>query len=880
MGTIAQYKKYKRGIRQANVETDFSSGMMYSDGTIPEGYVKTLVNFDFTSDGKNALKPRAGYRIKEFLLPDMSTRSDDDSFLDSDVALKYSKECVEDGANQRQFIFGHLTSGSNTDGEIWVVTSPKSDSTVKGVDYSFDVAKTYRSASSKDCKFYSEDLTSIHVVKLSNDAKTAFPVGTFLKNSFYFFDTEGKLCCTKFDANQYIFDTVTIKDIDASEAVQYGYNMLASKPYSFIDRSGGSSVMQMLGILPYSGKTVLDTYTGKYSEESLMMTPRANTRVWFKCNYDIPTDKTYNIVWSWKELSADEWTVFYKDPTDFTSGALLPPMQADLVVPAKEIMIRCEAYNKDTPDVVEKAMTVGFDFSVDENNTTSNIAPDSYDLSTANGMTSWKNRLVLWGLAKDPTVLWISDIDEPGYFPYPNNITVFDEPIISVIEFMGSLVVFTNSKVYQVSISSDGISFESTVIQSNLFIEPWDKHLIQAVRNLIYFKSGNYYYMIVPKAQSTTGELTLAPITTPITDFFNNFSINVSGVFKHCYGVDPTISNGISNLVTYYNFLDYEFIHNFYVYKFNQGGQELYIHFDITYNTVARYWKICVYEAPHLLYPFRNDATQRGLIAATSVIKTSEGLARVIQIFENDDNSTTDLYFPSVIDYTLNYNAGYIDIDYPIDEVLELPSVSFSASDEIVTCDSAYIRKSSLSSEVLELLNYGTYVDGFDVVNLADTFTEAAQYLMDNTTFSNKQFLDTGYRDAALFINKRYRELQLQINNFDDVDMEFGMDFDIAGEPRGTRFKYETSQVIDEIDQDEAIVYLDAIPYMPVNVEDIDKSNLWTIHNSLTPNIDLYKVRASISGKGPAPRMRLYTRKQFNYQLLGLNWIYREMNMR
>ena len=251
MGTVAQYKKYKRGVRQANVETDFSSGMMYSEGTIPEGYVKTLVNFDFTSDGKNALKPRAGYRIKEFLLPDMSTRSDYDSFLDSDVALKYSKECVEDGSNQRQFIFGHLTSGSNIDGEIWVVTSPKSDSTVEGIDYSFDAAKTYRSASSKDCKFYSEDLTLIHGVKLSNDAKTAFPVGTFLKNSFYFFDTEGKLCCTKFDVNQYIFDTVTIKDIDASEAVQYGYNMLASKPYSFIDRSGGSSVMQMLGILPY-----------------------------------------------------------------------------------------------------------------------------------------------------------------------------------------------------------------------------------------------------------------------------------------------------------------------------------------------------------------------------------------------------------------------------------------------------------------------------------------------------------------------------------------------------------------------------------------------------------------------------------------------------
>ena len=70
MGTVAQYKKYKRGIRQANVETDFSSGMMYSEGAIPEGYVKTLVNFDFTLDNNNVLKPRAGHRLKELILPD------------------------------------------------------------------------------------------------------------------------------------------------------------------------------------------------------------------------------------------------------------------------------------------------------------------------------------------------------------------------------------------------------------------------------------------------------------------------------------------------------------------------------------------------------------------------------------------------------------------------------------------------------------------------------------------------------------------------------------------------------------------------------------------------------------------------------------------
>jgi hypothetical protein len=83
-------------------------------------------------------------------------------------------------------------------------------------------------------------------------------------------------------------------------------------------------------------------------------------------------------------------------------------------------------------------------------------------------------------------------------------------------------------------------------------------------------------------------------------------------------------------------------------------------------------------------------------------------------------------------------------------------------------------------------------------------------------------------------------------------------------------------------------VYLDATPYLPIPYIDdegvrkgeIDKMNLWTLEHSLIPDISLWKVRAAISGKGVAPRMRLFTKDNFNYQLLSINWIYREMNMR
>ena len=79
---------------------------------------------------------------------------------------------------------------------------------------------------------------------------------------------------------------------------------------------------------------------------------------------------------------------------------------------------------------------------------------------------------------------------------------------------------------------------------------------------------------------------------------------------------------------------------------------------------------------------------------------------------------------------------------------------------------------------------------------------------------------------------------------------------------------------------EEYVAYLDSIPYFDVPSEEIHKVNQWTLKHSLNSDISLWKVRAAISGKGAAPRMRLSTRNQFNYQLLGINWVYREQNMR
>ena len=919
MAIQSPYKKYKRGQRQADIETDFTKGMMYSEGNVSEGYVKTLVNFDFTQDGRNALKPRAALVTSEVIVPDMTPWDDpldELEFLDSDTVLKYSKECVENGIDYRQFIFGKpdvLNGEALNSGEIWLATSKKDINDFEEVvTASYDLAPA-----SSDAAFYTTGLTEIHDVQLEHDAKTAFPVGTFLGNSFYFFESAGNhgtLKRTVFDDTVvplvYKFESVTPKAVSASEAVSYGFNVLSSNPYSFLDKSGGSSIFEMEGILPYDN----EFKTG--NNPQLIMTPKANTRVWFRCNYNIPTESgaKWKIVWSWKEVDGnDNWTVFHTK-TNLALTTPLTVVQADLVVPAKEIMIRCEAYktagSNNDPTVVEKAMTVGFNFKQDAQSTILNTEPIAYDLSTATGMISWRNRLVCWGLPEDPTILFISDLDEPTYFPYPNNVTVFDEPVIAAVELMDNLVVFTKSKVHQVSLNEDGYTWTDTVIQSNLYIEPWDKHLIQSIRNMVYFKSGNYYYMIVPKAQSTTGELTLAPITTPITDFFNHFQSNVDRIFKDCYKtiIDGELVQRIpEKMVTYYNFVDYESVHNFYVYRY----EDVYVHFDIIYNVVSRYWKINVYESVHFLFPFRNDATQTGLMSGTSIqpirnmsyngsgdesgesgVESGDESGgggsqilykRIVQLFKFNPLYVEDLYIPA--DVELEYYPTHEEATVS-DHTVTIPGDKsrYDAEDENLYLPVSYIRPHLLSEEWLYFIGSNEWVGGFYKSMLRDAvLVYAADELRDTSIFPNRQMLDTGYRDATPFINKRYRELQLQINNLENVDMEFGMDFQIAGEPRNTDFLYEVSQVIDEIRQDEGIIYLDATPYLPIDSDRIDKINMWTIEHQPAEDdimVSLWKVRAAISGKGVAPRMRLFTRGAFNYQLLGINWIYREMNMR
>lgn len=898
MARDSVYKQRNRQDRRAVLESDFSHGMMHSNGVVDEGYLKSLINFTYDKDGGKII-PRPSIHPETVVFPDMSLTPTPELISDG-VTIKDVKECIEDGNNYSQFILGKLDDDRENLGEIWAATArPAVDSIdIETEDaYEYDVKFTIGESTleSHKCYFYTADVSSIHNVPLEDDEykRMKFPVGTFAYgNSYYFFgeayDEEEQewisgLFKTKFDSEsipkKYVFDKVEPRVPTVSEAVTYGYNMLLEKPYQF-ENKFAAPVLQFEGILPYE----VEVEGNDHLYQTLLMTPKKNQPIDLVCYFDAEVGRKFDFVWEWRETTASDWNELKRETVTIAQDTVLAVDYFQ--PPATDIMVRISAYPYESlqgqaveavSDTVEKAMVVGFDFTVENYGTASAIDQEEYDLTTATGMEAWKDRLVLWGLPKDPTILFISDYNEPSYFPYPNNITVFDNPIIYAVEFMDGLAVFTTDKLYYVTLAEDGNSWKTELLQSHLHIDAWDKHLIQTVRNMLYFKSGNYYYMMVPKAQSTTGELTLAPITTPITNFFDNFSVNVQDVLSNTYDYSDLYS-----LVTYYNFLDYDDIHNIYVYNYEDSEALLYV--DIIYNTSDRTWKIWVYENANMLYPFRSNATSSGLLAASSILnitdmQTGQELTqrRFIQIFRLDKLCVRDFYVPKHTEVI--YDSNFDRATYH-DGVLTIPN----DFDDVEIVDGVLTLPFRLAERIRDNVLYlsvlSDYYFGFYKSNIRKVLNEVYSNPNKYYTFKNYQYIDTGYRDDELHLKKRYRELQLQINNLDQRNMDFGMEYILDGAPRRIYYKYDVSQLIDEFNEDYGVIYIGSTPFLKTELSDLDLTNQWTLDQELTPEITLWKVRVAVSGKGYAPRLRLLSRNEKRFELLSINWISKIMHMR
>lgn len=596
----------------------------------------------------------------------------------------------------------------------------------------------------------------------------------------------------------------------------------------------------------------------------------------------------YRVKWEWREVGATIWNTIKEEMVDFTV-LQKSPLTCPFSSAVEQAIIRVTITNPEQLveqvdgtkiEYVESTTAFGLRFSLSNTEGPINAAPKRYNLATAKGMLEWKNRLVLWGVEDAETILFTSDVNNPSYFPYPNNIDTLDEPIIHCMLYGDDLLAFTNTKLYRLTIGETGGIGAHTLIQKNLNISEKDIPMFCLVKNMVFFKSGNYYYMLVPKSSSVVGETTIAPISNTIYPFLDNFSKEVDKLFSvYTQGkTDPDLKQKApwqyplsSFLEYYYAYADNENVVLNFVYDYSgfiKGYPEVddtgavqattyrealnnwepihLTHEDkveycrpkdkrqfilsLIYDTSAYAWSIKVHEAPNVVQPIYHNAVGQQYYMYITVQTDAD---KRNPVFVQCTKQNTE-------DNFIVYQKGTFDglVDYEALKTITKPS----------------------DLEFLELQTHKTH-----------------------TVQKNHQYLDTGYRmlTGAVDIKKRFRELQFSIDNVSQKALTFYTAFLIDGNVRKDMRGYITQTVLDADDPNSGTLMVER-PYVDpiITPGDTTLDDTFTLDNTQFPELAYWKVRVAVSGKGFVPRLQILSVNDKEYSILSTNWVYRTMNSR
>lgn len=837
MGTKQAFKTYQRTQRIQDTNISFANGMSFTDAPLSEGFSRLLVNYDFGTES-TTLVPRGGLLTTG---DGLCTYEGTSLPLTGDMSIVAGNKVTHNGIEYKQIIIGKITLQTPYDlyiGDAWVVTC-------KGNKLSYTplndtLAGTYR------CYFTKPNVgeASIHSVPLQESAYIKKHIGTFAFNGeYYYFTNDGKLRHTKFDelSEKFITEVVTPFEITQSEAQNSLYNMLLTEPYNFTCLPTGS-IFSMTGFAPFE----IDRITGVIG--SLKIRPNDGEEYAYKMYYNYPgadiTPICFHIEYNtgansvWHSVARDESEEFTPSSEPFVfKGIRIDSKFAQFRIYA--VKKADTAFNSSKQLTIESlakgvVLTASFNYAgKDVIDGTTNLDLKTYDLSYARGMTYWKNRIFLFGARErsedkiDNTLLIASDPNRPDWFPYTANADIFDEEIMYIQPMLDDLLVFTAHNLYSLTLSSDGLSWTKKHLQSNLNIKPWDLNLIQIVKNMVFFKSGNYYYMVVPKLTSASGAgLAIAPVTKNIQGLLDNFLPTVRQIVDDLYNFslytryrDRAKTTYSLQLVHYYNYLDYEDIHNTYLFEVIKHTKTAYdvktgtyifedsrpvlLNFSLLYNTVSRTWRIYIVESERMVQPLFMNATSRGTYG--SLVKF-DGKA-CLQFLEYSDTIFHD----------------------------------------------SYIKQNE------------------SIISRADIF-------------KNWQYFDSGNMEQNSDMKKRFREYQFKINNASNAALEFYSGFFIDKLTRTYEMRYNEEEIPDNDETNVSTVVIDAVPSHELSdtSSDIAWTTLgkWRLGISKFPNVNIWKIRIPTSGKGYLPRTVLISYNENDFEILSHATVYRQLYSR
>lgn len=549
--------------------------------------------------------------------------------------------------------------------------------------------------------------------------------------------------------------------------------------------------------------------------------------------------------WQLRSAGASDWIDLYNEKFKLSEyyerQGNLAPFTVTTTMPDSEVLVKLTI--TDPNDIVSNeeyvlsTNTIGLSLVSDELANTLNLDAKNFDLGQCTGMCEWEQRLVVWGVPGALNTIFISDVGNPTFFPYPNNVDIFTDPIISVHNYGNELLVLTTSALYRLIWDTEGTGWSHKLVQQNLHVTEADTYMSCVIKNMFFFKSGEYYYMMVPKttaASSVRGEVAIAPISKPIEGLLDNFHEEVYNLIKVMVDF-PDLGDFTNQLVNYFSYVDNTKVVVNYVYDLNAtiGNVESvtdskYLYVQLIYDTDARTWAIRAFEAAHMLYASHADAIQQDRF----------------------------------IDLTPALDGDQL--------VLQYYKFVNSADDSI-----QYVTETGAAQAATKTVKNYQYLDtGNREINteLKKRFREF-QFKIKNNTATNLGFYTSFLVDGSL-----RKDLQRYSPRFilDSTTGEATIVVERVLDP--ATMAYNTTR-IERVLIPERMLQ-DAGELTPTTLAEETDPDRWILDQSAFPGRTLWKIRMPISGKGLSPRVILLSTNEQDFEILGHSFVYRTMNAR
>lgn len=690
-------------------------------------------------------------------------------------------------------------------------------------------------------------------------------------------------------------DPVILKDVSVLEAATTGFNMLSNNPYVFNDRADAGTV-DILGMLLYPYENLGIDFADPANEDVIMypkFTATVGEHTAIRVYYEYPQADdpiTYKVEYldltNPSDVNESKWNTLL-DFAD-TSLAAGHSLWVDYVplTPSTVVRVTTRLNGDSTTDDVQTLNVYCGATKYDRFET------QNFNLNECKGLITWLGRIGVYGVHGAEDTLFFSDIEDAGYFPYPNNILTFETDILAVHNYLDNLLVFTVDAVWIVTPGTNIMTSTQKKILENTNITELDAQHVQVLKQEIFFKMNDQFYVLKPNKYTTDiTDLKNYLNSTALSNFTQNFKESMLTILNKMY---PRYMNTTEYgtqlwfpeqnvpldhkplkyknlkkrrhiqdiyLLNMYSQIINSEVH--YIYKmscefnpsifedskYDVAFERFYLH--IIYNTLTRSWRLYIEGAEAAA----GNGAPPALLYQNKITNAIYKFVPVIHV--QDPNYPEEVGVIKLAILKQNANSVDDSLLYTLDE-------------------QGYFKQFTTLSDILNIQNKSE--------------APVIYHPVCSEWYPNNTYLDTGIIAIDTAFTKRYREVQFNLLNMEKASIPFKTYFQLDGKEWLDATQYNVYHVTDPELEDYGTVYITPLELnnlmlygdttLQINDKYIDESESWTIDNSKFPNKTAVNVRVELLGRGRRASLQLLNTSLKRYELAELVWVYRMMSAR